>query len=494
LACLKLAIHLYAGRNYGYFVDELYYIACSKHLDWGYVDQPPLIALIVNFVRATLGESLIALRFLPALAGAALVLMTGWITRDLGGGRFAQGLAALCVLASPGFFSMQSFVSMNAFEPLFWTGCAWLLIRLIRTGDQTLWLPIGILAGIGLENKYSMAIFGSGLLLGILLTPDRRALRKPWIWLGLLAALLVFLPNLMWNIQHRFPFLELQANISRNGRNVALSPLSFFLQEVLSMLPLIAPVWLAGLWFYFRTPAGKPFRALGWAWIFTAAVITLLNPRIYYLFPAFPVLFAGGSIALEQWLDRPRLAWARVAFPAAIVVLGVVLAPLAVPVLPVDTYIRYSRFLQLQPPAIENHRLGPLPQLYADQFGWDEMAMAVARVYNALPPETRARTAIFGQNYGQAGAIDFFGPKYGLPPALSAHQNYFFWGPRDYTGESMIILDDRKEVLDKIFDEVRLVAHVEHPYSMPYQHFDVFYCRGMKPPLPELWPRLKRWN
>ena len=159
-----------------------------------------------------------------------------------------------------------------------------------------------------------------------------------------------------------------------------------------------------------------------------------------------------------------------------------------------ETYIRYSEALHFAPPRIENNRLGPLPQLYADQFGWDEMAATVGRVFNSLPPEVRAKTAIFGQSYGQAGAIDFFGPKYGLPKAISGHQNYFLWGPREYTGESMIVLDDRQEQLERLFDHVEKVAHVEHPYSMPYNHFDVFYCRGIKKPLNELWPQLKRWN
>jgi hypothetical protein len=162
--------------------------------------------------------------------------------------------------------------------------------------------------------------------------------------------------------------------------------------------------------------------------------------------------------------------------------------------LPVKTYIRYSKALSFQQPAIENWKLGPLPQIYADQFGWEEMVATVARVYNGLPAELRAKTAIFAQNYGQAGAIDFFGPKYGLPKAVSGHQNYFFWGPRDFTGESVIVLQGRQEQLENRFASVTRVASVYHPYSMPNEHFDVFYCRGLKQPLDEIWPTLKNWN
>jgi 4-amino-4-deoxy-L-arabinose transferase-like glycosyltransferase len=494
IAAVKLLLHLYAGRHYGYFVDELYYLACANHLAWGYVDQPPLIALVTWFARLLLGDSLPAIRFFPALAGAAKVLLTGLIARELGGKRFAQGLAALCVLAAPGFLALDNFLTMNAFEPLFWMGCAWLVIRIVRTGNARLWLWFGLLAGIGLENKYSMLIFGFAIVAGLLLTPERRFLRTKWLWIGGLVAFLLFLPNLLWNIHYHFPFLELQANIRRSGRNVDLTPLAFLGQEILAMLPMSAPVWLAGLWFFFFRREGKPFRALGWAWLATAALILALNPRTYYLFPAFPMLFAGGGVLWERWLAGPRVQWIKPAYAVLIVLMAAVLAPTMVPVLPVETYIRYSAATHLQQPRVERHKLGPLPQLFADQFGWEEMVATVARVYNGLPADVRARTAIYAQNYGQAGAVDLFGPRYGLPKAICGHQNYFLWGPRDYTGESVIVMEGRQEDLEKRFEVVRKVARVEHPYSMPYEHFDVFYCRGLRSPLKHLWPQVKNWD
>jgi Dolichyl-phosphate-mannose-protein mannosyltransferase len=487
-------LHLCAAGNYGYFTDELYYLACSHHLAWGYVDQPPLIVLVTWITRQLLGESLIALRLVPAMASAAEIALTGLIARELGGGRFAQLLACVTALIAPGILISDGLLTMNAFEPLFWLACAYLFIRIVRSGDQRLWLWIGVLAGFGLENKYSMLIFGAGIVVGMVLTPQRRLFLSPWPWIGGAIAFLIFLPNLLWNFEHHFPFLELHANIQRDGRDVPLSPRAFFAEEALTLLPLTLPIWLAGLWFFFFTEAGKPFRALGWAWLFTAAVIAALSPRIYYLYPAMPILFAAGSVAWESWLARPRYAVPKFAYVALMIVGGAVVAPLAVPILPVETYIRYTNAMHLRPPRIETHELGPLPQIYADQFGWPEMAATVARVYNALPKDVRAHTAIFGQNYGQAGAIDLFGPKYGLPPAISAHQNYFLWGPRDYTGESVIILDDTQETLEKICTHVKKVAHFEHPYSMPYQHFDIFYCQGMRPPLKVLWPKIKHWH
>ncbi|MGA8578773.1 MAG: glycosyltransferase family 39 protein, partial [Bryobacteraceae bacterium] len=278
---------MYAGRHYGYFIDELYYLACSRHLAWGYVDQPPLIAWITWLVRSVLGESLPAIRFFPAVAGACEVALAAFIARELGGKRFAQGLAALATLAAPGILAMDNLLTMNAFEPLFWMGCAWLLIRIVKTGNRRLWIWFGILAGFGLENKYSMLIFGAGVALGLLLTPQRRLLASPWLWIAGALAVLLFLPNLLWNIQHHFPFLELQANIRHSGRDVRLTVFQFFGQEILTMHPLTLPLWLAGLWYYFFSALGKPFRALGWVWVFTATVIVTLSPRIYYLYTAF---------------------------------------------------------------------------------------------------------------------------------------------------------------------------------------------------------------
>lgn len=260
------------------------------------------------------------------------------------------------------------------------------------------------------------------------------------------------------------------------------------------MNPLSAPLWLAGLWFLFFAEQGKRFRALGWAWVFTAGVIVTVSPRVYYLYPAFPLVFAAGGVMYEKWLEPRQRRWRRIAYPILLIAAGTILTPLAVPVLPIETYIRYARALHLSPPASETHTLGPLPQNYASEYGWPEMASTVARVYNDLPPDMRAKTAIFAQNYGQAGAIDLFGQDYGLPRAISGHQSYFLWGPGSYTGESMIVMGDSEQRLEQLFANVQKVARVDHPFSMPYQHFDVFYCRDLKQPVKDWWPQVKHWD
>jgi hypothetical protein len=493
LVLIKLAIHLYAAQFYGYFVDELYFIACGDHLAWGYVDQPPLIALIVKVERVLFGDSLQSIRLFSGVAGAATVLLAGLIARELGGRRFAQFLAGLCVLVAPICLSMNHYISMNAFEPLFWMGCAYILIRIIKTGNQKLWLAFGVVAGLGLLNKHSMGMFGGGVVLGLLLTEHRRMFLKPWIWLGGLIAFLIFLPNLIWNIDHHFPFLELMANIRRNGRNTPLTHFQFLSQVTQIVMPLSLPIWLAGLW-SFMAGRVKQFRVLGWTFLAVMSTMLLPNSRPYYMAPVFPMMFAAGAVAIESWMAKRNLRWPKPAMVSALVVGGLTGAPLAIPVLPAETFIRYMKLMRMEPPRIETHKLGPLPQFYADMYGWEEMVAVVAKAYNALPPEQRPKTAIFGGNFGQAGAIDLFGKKYGLPKAIGTHQNYYFWGPREYTGESMIVMGARLDELTPLFDSVVPVGTVYHSYAMPYEQFTVYYCTRPKQTLQQLWPTIKNWS
>jgi hypothetical protein len=496
LALAKLVLHLATTGlfGYGYFRDELYYLACSRHLAWGFVDLPPLFPALTALVRLSLGEGLLATRLVPALAGAALVLMTGLMARDLGGRRFAQGIAALAVLVAPIWLALDSFHSMNALDQLFWTGCAWIVLRIVRDDRPHLWVVVGAVAGLGMLNKHSMAFFGVALVAALLLTRERRALRSPWIWLGALAAMVVFLPNLVWLIQHHFPHFEALANIRREGRDVHLGPLQFIAQQVLLMNPLTLPLWLGGLLWLLAGREGRRFRVLGLAYLAVIAEMLLLDGRPYYPAPAYPMLLAAGGVAVESWLAAHRRRFAAPAYAALLALSGALLAPLFVPLLPPMTLVRYSRTIGIAQPRLENHRLGPLPQLMADRFGWPEMAAEVARIYRTLPPADRAKAAVFGQNYGQAGAIDLFGPSLGLPPAISGHLSYWLWGPRGYTGEVMIVLDDDRETLQRLFGSVQLAGRVDHPYSMPYEHFDVWVCRQPRQSMAALWPRIKKYT
>lgn len=277
VAAAKLLLQLFAAHNYGYFRDELYFLDLGRHLAWGYLDLPPLIAAISAFVRVVFGTSLTAIRLLPALAGVVKVVLAGLIARELGGGRFAQGLAALAVAAAPGFLGADHMLTMNAFEPIFWTGCAYALIRIIKTGSAGAYVWFGVLAGLGLENKYSMLFFGFGILLGLLLSSGRRLLWDRRFWLAALIAFVVFLPNLLWQADHHFvSFVWLRYHRVATD-NVPLTPLEFVAQQILGMQPLSCPIWLAGLWFYLGTGEGKPYRALGWTYLVVLGLLLLMG-------------------------------------------------------------------------------------------------------------------------------------------------------------------------------------------------------------------------
>ena len=505
LGAAKLALHLLTARRYGYFRDELYFIDCGKHLDWGYVDLPPLLPAITRLVGAWLGPSLTALRSGPAAAGALKVALAGWIARELGGGQFAQALATLAVLVAPGYLAADHLLTMNAFEPVFWTACALVFIRLVKTEKPRLWLWFGALAGLGLENKYSMFLFGASFVCGLLLARQGKFFLDRWIWLGGFVAFLLFLPNLAWEVHRGFPTLEFLRNHRLSPTNVSLTPFEFLAEQVLLVHPLTCPLWMAGLWYYLGTEDGKPYRTLGWTFVGVLSVLLVVKGRVYYLLPAYPMLLGSGAVLAERTLGAnyrlltraaqpSRLAgWARAAYVAALVLGGVFLAPFALPVLPVNTYIRYSKTLDLDPPDIENRKLGSLPQLYADMFGWDEMAAAVAGVYHSLPANERDRAAVFANNYGEAGAIDFFGSKYGLPEAICPHQNYFYWGPKYYTGESLILLG-HNPTLEKECTAEEQAGFVRSDYSMPDENFPILLCHGLKRPLNRIWPGLKTWR
>jgi len=489
-----LLIHFLTNGRYGYFRDELYYIACGQHLAFGYVDQPPLSILLIRLSRTLFGDSLFAIRFFPALAGAGIVALTGAISREMGGRGWAVALSCAASLCALFYLAVGNFFSMNAFEPLFWMGCIYSLVRIINGGPPKLWLWFGLLAGLGLENKHSMAFFGAGIFVGLLLTPERHHFREKWIWLGGLVAFAIALPNVFWQAQHHWPTYELLSNIAHSNKNVVLSPLQFVLQQITLVNPATLPLWLGGLIWMFGSREGRRYRALGIAYLVTLVELVIMQGKSYYLAPAYPMLFAAGGVAAEN-LFANRMRWIKPALLAAIIVLGALFAPCALPILSPDKLVTYMRAIHFAPPRTETSHTAALPQLFADQFGWEEMVGSVAHVYHHLRPEDEKRAAIFCQNYGEAGAIDFFGSKYQLPQAISGHQSYFLWGPRDYTGGVVLVLDtdadDEREQFTSVEDLGQVVSS---PWAMPWERrMHIYLCRDLKASLPEFWPHVKKW-
>jgi 4-amino-4-deoxy-L-arabinose transferase-like glycosyltransferase len=493
VAGAELLVHLAAIRHYGFFRDELYYLACGEHLAWGYVDQPPLIALLAWISQHLLGNTIVSLRLMPVLAGAAVLCLTGLLARELGGGKFAQFLAAVSLLCATAYLAFDSFFSMNAFEPLFWVLCAWIVVRILKGGRPQWWLAFGVVAGVGLENKHTMLVFGFAMVGGLLLAGEWKIFRSPWIWMAALVALVMFLPNLLWEARHGWPQFVVVHN-ARVYKNIPISPLRFLAEQVIFMHPFALPVWFGGLVWCFFARRGRPYRFLGWAYLIVLAIFIPLGGKSYYALPFYPMLMAAGGVAFEQFTESSARSWLRVAFPLLLLAGGALAAPFGVPLLPIEVFLRYAQALPMAG-AVKTERDAvrvELPQLYADMFGWDTLATTVAEVYRSLPEGERADCGILGGNYGEAGAIDAFGPALGLPPALSGHNSYFYWGPRGYSGRCMIIFGERSEEFVKNFGEVHLAATRISPHSMPNeQSIPIYVCRKPVAPLELLWPRFK---
>jgi 4-amino-4-deoxy-L-arabinose transferase-like glycosyltransferase len=494
LALALLVFHCVFNNRYGYFRDEFNYLASGDHLAWGYVDQPPLLPFLVRVSREVLGDGLRSIRFLAALSMSLTVVLTGLIAREFGGGRFALVLSAIAVIVAPIYLANGSLIVTNSLEPLLWMGCVYFAILAIKLNERY-WLLFGVSAGLGLQEKYSIAFLGFGIVVGLLLTSARKVLLHKWFLLGGVLAFLIFLPNLIWNVQNDWPFLELMRNIRADGRDVELSPLEFFLQQLLLLHPLTGPIWIAGLVALLFSKRLALFRFLGWSYVVCFITFVVLKGKNYYLAPVYPMLFASGAVVIESALEHGRKRWLR---PALIVLLlagGAWLAPLVKPVFSVERFSWYLETLPFSLPRSEHsHERAFLPQHYADQFGWEELAAKTAEAWSRLSPEERGDCGIFAQNYGQAGAIDFFGRRYGLPPALSGHQTYFLWGPRGYSGNCMIVIDDDREDLAQLFEHIELIGTSDHPYALE-REIPVWLCRGAKfGTLTQLWPKVKKWR
>lgn len=517
IALARLALTVAFHGRYGYFRDELYYIACSDHLAWGYVDHPPLSIAILALVRRLFGDSLHAIRFPAALAGAVLVVLTALMARRLGGGRFAQVTAALAAALSPVVLGNAGrYFSMNAFDLLLWACGAYVLILILKEGRERLWILYGVIAGLGLLNKYSMLFFGFGTLAGLLVTARRRDLLRPWIWAGGLAAALLVLPHALWEVRLGFPSAEFMRNASTQ-KNAPITAGEFLLAQPDEVGFGQALLCLLGLGFFLVPPPegrGRPpvdgrgrtranaLVAFAVMYPVVAAVMIAGNAKAYYLTPIYFPYMAAGACAIEEVGRRRLLAWTKPLVAAAVVVFGFVAMPFAIPVLEVDDFIRYQRALGQTPRAEERSALAELPQYYADMFGWEEMVAKVAAVHETLSPEERRHTAIYARNYGEAGAVNFFGPRLGLPRAVSGHNNYWYWGPPPEDTQVLLVFGSSNVVEEALADlrspdrcgEATLGTVTACTHCMPYENGrPILVCRDLKFSPREIWPGQKRF-
>ncbi len=477
-------VELLTGPRYGLFRDEYYYLACADHLAWGYVDQPPLSIAVLAAVRALLGDALWAVRLVPALLGGVLVVLGGRLARSMGGGRFACLLAAVAIAVTPQYLGQAGYYSMNVFDLVFWALAALLVARLTpEARSLRLFVWLGVVLGLGLLNKVSVLFFGAGLAVALVLTPLRRLLVRPGPWLAAGIAGVIFLPHLLWQAHTGFPTREFIENATRY-KNVALGPWQFLVGQFHEIHPLNAPLWLAGLVCLLFGRRSRPYRALGIVYLVAFVILAMQHSKPYYLGPAYPPLLAAGAIVVEGL----RWTWLRPLVVSVLLLGGAALAPFAIPVLPVETFIAYQAALGVTPRASERSRLGPLPQFFADRFGWEELTEAVAAAYRALPPAEQARVVIVTANYGEAGALRYLGRRLGLPLAVSQHNSFYFWGPGREEVDVAIIVGMNPDDLRSAWQSVEAVGTWRSPYAMPYeQRWPILVCRGLKLPLPEAW-------
>ncbi|MCX6043763.1 MAG: glycosyltransferase family 39 protein [Chloroflexi bacterium] len=482
--------------GYGYFRDELYYLICADRLAWGYVDHPPLSIFVLALSRLLFGASLFALRLLPALIGALVVILTGLMARQLGGGKWAQALAALAIALAPIHLIMDSFYSMNAFEIFFWTLSAYLFIVLLTEDKPKRWLAIGLVIGLGLENKHTMLTFALALAVGLVLTPARQYLKSKWLWLGGLLAVLLLTPNLIWQAQHGFPSLEFY-QIAEIQKNVPTGPLEVFLNQLLVMNPVTAPLWLAGLGYYLFAEKARTVRALGILYLVLLGLLFVAqSSRPDRIAGAYPMLLAAGAVGLEQ-LSRRYLSptvGRRLALTGALLLglSSIVFIPVSVPLLPPA----FTSKLALAVGAaqeIERGKQAALPQYMADRFGWVELVNQVATIYHQLSPQDQAKVIIFTDNYGEASAINVLGRAYGLPPAISGHNNYFLWGPGNTNGEIVIAIGGSILAQRTAFAEIAPIATFQCAYCIE-NGVEIYLAKHLKIPVNELWPTVKDYE
>ncbi len=491
LPLLKLALHLAVGAGYGYHGDELYYLVCADHLDWAYVDHPPVSIFVLAVTRLMVGQSVMAIRLVPALAGALTVFIVGAMARDMEGGPFAMALAMVAVIASPFYRCMGGYYSMNSLDVLCWAIAAWIVLRILSGGSPRLWILLGVVLGIGLENKISVLWLEGGLAVGLLLTAERRLLWTRGPWLAGLISLVLAAPYAIWQFSHNFATLHFMKDAAEN--RVVVGPLSFFGAVIDGMSTLAAPVWIAGLVFFLILPAGRSRRAMGWAWLAVMAVLAFSGAgKAYYAAAAFPWLLAAGGVAIERWL-RTSTWPGRVLIVAYTVLLLLGSrgnARIVLPILPQKTIADYSLRTGVGRRVEQKRSIGKLPDFLGMMAGWDENLDSLNDVYKQLPEADRSNTTILASFYQLASAIDVLGPARGLPPASSGHNNYWFWGFHGSWDQPLLAVGYSEESLRELFKDVTLKGHTRCEYC-GYPDMPIYLVRGVTMPPEMVWKRMQ---
>jgi hypothetical protein len=481
VAAATVVAHWLTGRRYGFHRDELATLDDARHLAWGYVAYPPATPFFGWLSLQLFGTSLAGFRFFASLADAIAIVLAGLIARELGGGRGAQLLAAFASV--PFALAAGALMQYVSFDYLAWVAVAYLVARLCRSGDPRWWLAIGAAIGFGMLSKYSMPFLVAGIAMGCFTTSGlRRQLGSKWLWLGAGLALLLFLPNFLWQWRHDFISLAFLQHI--HARDIRIGRTRTFLPDQLEITLLALPLALAGIYFYFFTERGRRFRVLGWMFLVPLVLFLVAKGRGYYLAPAYPMLYAGGAVLGESWLQRcgrgSRIAVTSLAF-LALLLNSAVVASVVLPIAPVNSPW-WRKMVE---------RNGDL----REEIGWQELVENVARIRDSLSPKDRARVKIFCGNYGEAGAINLYGARHGLPPAICPVNSFWERGYDDPPPELLIVLGNSARNLEGKFDSVELVGHITNREGVTNEettdHPDIFLCSHLRAPWPEIWKKIR---
>jgi len=476
-AAATVIVHVIMGGRYGFQRDELATLDDARHLAWGYVAYPPVTPFFGRLSLALFGTSLRGFRFFAGIAEAVTLVLTGLMARELGGRRWAQLVAAGAAL----FFCLGAGALMQyvSFDYLAWVLVAYSTLRLLKSDNPRWWLAIGAGIGFGMLSKYAMPFLVTGLIAGLVFTDARRYLRSKWLWLGAVVALLVFLPNLVWQAQHNFISLDFLRHI--HARDVGQGRHNGFLfPGQLKLTQLAFPIWMAGLYFYLFSAAGKRYRALGWMYIVPLMVFVVAKGRDYYVAGTYPMLYAAGAVCIECWfasLRSRRAIIVRVSIWTALLIDAAIAMVFAVPTAPIN-----SPWFKV---AIQ------VNGDFREEIGWPELVQTVAQIRDLLPPQDRTHLGILGTNYGEAGAVNLYGPEYGLPRAISGVNSFWYRGYGDPPPEVIIVLGLSRKVADEKFASCVLAAHTWNRYGVKNEetedHPDIYVCRNPREPWPLFW-------